>query len=228
MSPVFAAAHGKRPHHSSTVALSLGSIGVVYGDIGTSPLYALREGLATATRGGRAGAEEVIGIVSLLLWLLILIVTFKYVTLILRADNRGEGGTLSLLALGQRALKGRTPWLLGLGIVGTSLFFGDAVITPAVSILSAVEGIKLIAPHFEPYVIPTTLAIIVTLFWAQRRGTAGIARLFGPIMLVWFLVMAGMGLFHIADDTTILKAFSPLPGLWFLFNHGAASLPVLG
>ncbi|MDG1378216.1 MAG: potassium transporter Kup [Yoonia sp.] len=228
MSPVFAAAHGKRSHHSSTVALSLGSVGVVYGDIGTSPRYALREGLATATRGGRAGPEEVIGIVSLLLWLLILIVTLKYVTLILRADNRGEGGTLSLLALGQRALKGRTPWLLGLGIIGTSLFFGDAVITPAVSILSAVEGIKLIAPHFEPYVIPTTLAIITTLFWAQRRGTAGIARLFGPIMLVWFLVMAGLGLSHIADDPTILKAFSPVPGLQFLFNHGAASLPVLG
>lgn len=228
MSPVYAAAHGKQSHHNSTVALSLGSIGVVYGDIGTSPLYALREGLATATHGGRAGPEEVIGIVSLLLWLLILIVTLKYVTLILRADNRGEGGTLSLLALGQRALKGRTPWLLALGIIGTSLFFGDAMITPAVSILSAVEGITLIAPHFEPYVIPTTIAIIIALFWVQRRGTAGIAQLFGPIMLVWFLLMAGMGLSHIADDPTILKAFSPLPGVMFLVNHGPASLPVIG
>lgn len=228
MSPVFAAAHGSQHHKASTLALSVGSIGVVYGDIGTSPLYALREGLATATNGGRAGPAEVIGIVSLLLWLLILIVMFKYVTLILRADNRGEGGTLSLLALGQRALGGRTPWLLALGIIGTSLFFGDAMITPAISILSAVEGITLVAPHFEPYVIPVTITIIIALFWAQRRGTAGIARLFGPIMLVWFLLMAAMGLSHIADDLTILRALSPVPGIWFLFTHGAAALPVLG
>ena len=210
------------------MALSLGSVGVVYGDIGTSPLYALREGLAAATRGAPAGANDVIGIVSLLLWLLIIIVTFKYVTLILRADNRGEGGTLSLLALGQRAMGGRTRGLLAIGIIGTALFFGDAMITPAISVLSAIEGITLIAPGFSPYVIPTTLTIIVALFLVQSKGTAGIAKFFGPIMLVWFIMMAGMGLAHVADDPAILAALNPLPGIRFLLTHGAAAMAVIG
>ncbi|MEH6654158.1 potassium transporter Kup [Loktanella salsilacus] len=224
MSPV-TTGHAARP--ASTVALALGSVGVVYGDIGTSPLYALREGLAAATRGSPAQSGDVLGIVSLLLWLLILIATFKYVVLILRADNRGEGGTLSLLALGQRAL-GKRRGLLILGIVGTSLFFGDAIITPAISVLSAVEGVTLIVPSFAPYVIPVTIGIIIALFAAQRRGTEGISRLFGPIMLVWFAMLAIMGLIHIADDPRILGAFSPVPGLQFLFTHGASALPVLG
>ena len=224
MSPV-TNGHAARP--ASTLALAVGSVGVVYGDIGTSPLYALREGLAAATRGGEAQSGDVLGIVSLLLWLLILIATFKYVVLILRADNRGEGGTLSLLALGQRAL-GQKRALLMLGIVGTSLFFGDAIITPAISVLSAVEGVTLIVPSFAPYVIPVTIGIIIMLFAAQRRGTEGISRLFGPIMLAWFLLMAVMGLRHIADDPRILGAFSPVPGVHFLFTHGASALPVLG
>ena len=218
---------GKPSRRASTLALSLGSVGVVYGDIGTSPLYALREGLAAATRGSPAVAGDVIGIVSLLLWLLILIATFKYVVLILRADNKGEGGTLSLLALGQKAL-GKRRGLLLLGIVGTSLFFGDAIITPAISVLSAVEGVTLIVPSFSPFVIPVTIGILIVLFAVQRRGTEGISRLFGPIMLCWFLMMALMGLRHIADDPHILSAFSPVPGLRFLLTHGPAALPILG
>ena len=211
-----------------TIALTIGSVGVVYGDIGTSPLYALREGLAAATEGREAGASDVIGIVSLLLWLLIFIATFKYVILMLRADNRGEGGTLSLLALGQRAFGGRTRLLIALGIIGTALFFGDAIITPAISVLSAVEGVTLIAPRFDAYVIPTTIVILLTLFWFQRRGTGGVSRLFGPIMLAWFAMIALLGLRHIADGPQILAALSPIPGIAFLLHHGDAALPVLG
>ncbi len=211
-----------------TVALTIGSVGVVYGDIGTSPLYALREGLAAATEGREAGAGDVIGIVSLLLWLLIFIATFKYVVLMLRADNRGEGGTLSLLALGQRAFGGRTRILIALGIIGTSLFFGDAIITPAISVLSAVEGVTLIAPHFDRYVIPATILILLTLFWFQRRGTGRVSRLFGPIMLAWFAMIALLGLRHIAEGPQVLAALSPVPGIAFLLHHGDAALPVLG
>ena len=181
------------PRSESTWALALGSIGVVFGDIGTSPLYAMREALHAARRDGLT-PDDVIGVISLLIWTLILIVTVKYVILVMRADNRGEGGTLSLVALVQQALGRRPAWLLALGMVGVSLFFGDAVITPAMSVLSAVEGMTLVAPRFGPYVVPVTLAIIVGLFAVQRHGTAAVSKLFGPIMLVWFLSMAGMGL----------------------------------
>ncbi len=228
MSPVTAGPSGALQKHPTTLALTVGSIGVVYGDIGTSPLYALREGLAAATRGREATPQDVVGVVSLLIWLLILIATFKYVILILRADNRGEGGTLSLLALGQKAFGGRTRLLLTLGIIGTSLFFGDAIITPAISVLSAVEGVTLVAPGFSHLVIPTTLGILFALFWMQRRGTGGISKLFGPVMLVWFAVLSAMGLWHISDDPTILRALNPIPGLNYLIHHGAGALPVIG
>ncbi|SEM59251.1 KUP system potassium uptake protein [Loktanella fryxellensis] len=227
MSSVHAGAARSAARPASTAALAVGSVGVVYGDIGTSPLYALREGLHAATHGGAAQRGDVIGIVSLLLWLLILIATFKYVVLILRADNRGEGGTLSLLALGQKVM-GQRHWLLILGVVGTALFFGDAIITPAISVLSAVEGVTLIVPAFDPYVVPVTIGILICLFAAQRRGTEGISRLFGPIMLAWFALMAAMGLIHIFDDPTIFRAFSPVPGVQYLFTHGASALVVLG
>ena len=207
--------------------LALGSVGVVYGDIGTSPLYALREALHAAGRDGLAEAE-VIGIVSLLIWTLILIVTVKYVMLILRADNRGEGGTLSLLALAQRAIGRRTPLLFLLGVAGAALFYGDAAITPAISVLSAVEGLELVAPHFEPYVLPATVTIIVLLFWVQSRGTERIAVFFGPITLLWFLVMAALGLSHAGDRLTIFHAFDPLNAVGFLVSHGLGSLPVMG
>lgn len=228
MSPIRADHIGNRAKQASTLSLSIGSVGIVYGDIGTSPLYALREGLAAATEGHVAEINEVTGIVSLLLWLLIVIASFKYVVLILRADNRGEGGTLSLLALTRRALGGNRPMILAAGIIGTALFFGDAMITPAISVLSAVEGVALVAPAFSQWVVPVTIIILVMLFWAQSRGTGGISRLFGPIMLLWFAVMAVMGFGHIIQAPQILWAFSPVPGLSYLFTHGEHAVPVLG
>lgn len=207
--------------------LVLGSIGVVYGDIGTSPLYALRESLHAASRGGLL-AEEVVGVVSLLLWTLVLIVTVKYILLVMRADNRGEGGTLSLVALVQQALMRRPGWLLAIGVVGISLFFGDAMITPAMSVLSAVEGMALVAPAFKPFVVLTTLAIILGLFIFQAQGTERVSSLFGPIMVLWFLVMSGLGLRHLGDDTAILAALNPIHAFRFLTTHGFGSFVVLG
>lgn len=216
------------PHsHGSLLKLTLGAIGVVYGDIGTSPLYAMRESLHAASRDGLV-REDVLGVISLLVWTLMLIVTLKYVTLIMRADNNGEGGTLSLIALVQRALKRRPTVLIGLGAVGISLFFGDAIITPAMSVLSAVEGSALVAPGLEPYVVPMTLGIIVALFAVQSRGTEAVSVMFGPIMVVWFLVMAVMGVIHIFDDPTIFAALNPMHALGFLVDNGLASFIVLG
>ena len=208
-------------------ALALGSVGVVYGDIGTSPLYALREALYHAQEGG-VTREEVLGVTSLLLWALIFIVTGKYVLFLMRADNRGEGGTLSLMALAQRALGRSTPAVFLLGVAGAALFYGDALITPAISVLSAVEGLKLVTPVFEPYVIPITVAILLALFAAQRQGTGMVAAFFGPITACWFLTMAGLGLLHLHDDLGVLAAFNPGHAFGFLFSHGAVGFVVLG
>jgi KUP system potassium uptake protein len=212
-------------------ALTLGSIGVVYGDIGTSTLYALKESLAAAT--GHAGHEAltrdmVLGVVSLILWALLLIVTTKYVLLVLRADNNGEGGTLSLITLAQRALGHSAGVTVILGIAGASLFYGDAIITPAISVLSAVEGLKLVTPAFDPYVIPLSLAIIIGLFSVQSFGTARVASFFGPITTIWFMAMAVGGLTHIVDDSSILGAINPAYGVSFLASHGTAGLFALG
>ena len=214
-------------HASHFWKLVLGSVGVVYGDIGTSPLYALREGLHAAARDGLT-EDEVIGIVSLLIWTLILIVTLKYVVLILRADNRGEGGTLSLLALAQRAVGRRTQLLFVLGVAGAALFYGDAAITPAISVLSALEGLEIVAPHFDAYILPITAVIIVLLFWVQSSGTARVSAFFGPITLVWFLVLAALGLYHAGDRPAIFAALNPAHCIGFLFHHGLGSLPVMG
>lgn len=209
--------------------LTLGSVGVVYGDIGTSPIYAMRESLHAAGRlEGGLERGDVVGVISLLIWALTVIVAFKYVVLILRADNRGEGGTLSLVALVQQALDRRPVWLLGLGMVGISLFFGDAMITPAISVLSAVEGLELVTPAFDPYVVPITLAIIAGLFFVQRWGTGAVSAFFGPVTAVWFLVMGVLGLLHIGDDPDILWALSPTYAAGFLVEHGLASFIVLG
>ena len=221
-------AKGKTPPATSKLwKLVLGSIGVVYGDIGTSPLYALRESLHAAGRDGLTKGE-VIGVISLLIWTLILIVTVKYVLLIMRADNRGEGGTLSLVALVQQALRRRPVWLTSIGVVGISLFFGDAIITPAMSVLSAVEGLALVTPGFSPFVVPLTLAIIVVIFVVQNRGTEQVSTFFGPIMVVWFVVMAGLGLWHLTGDWEILKALNPGHAVGFLLTEGWASFIVLG
>src|ERR1700742_3331653 len=183
-------AHIEGPGTTGFWALTLGSIGVVFGDIGTSPLYAFREAVAGAAQGQPITRVMVLGVLSLILWALFIVVTAKYVLLLLRADNNGEGGTLSLMALSQRAL-GRRSWpLLALGVIGASMFIGDSMITPAISVLSAVEGLKLATPAFEHYVVPLTVFILVVLFSVQSSGTARVASAFGPVMVVWFTSLA--------------------------------------
>jgi KUP system potassium uptake protein len=209
-------------------ALTLGSVGVVYGDIGTSPLYAFREAVSAAQASGAPAREAVIGVLSLILWALTLIVTLKYVMVLLRADNDSEGGTFALMALAQRASHGSAPLLLGLGIAGAAFFYGDAVITPAISVLSAVEGLKLVTPAFDRFVVPIALLVIIGLFVVQSHGTARVASLFGPITLVWFMVMAGGGLAHIIDDPGVFLAVNPLYGIAFAASHGLVGLIVLG
>jgi KUP system potassium uptake protein len=208
--------------------LTLGSVGVVYGDIGTSPLYALKESLTAASAGGQLTREMVIGVMSLMLWALIIVVTLKYVLLIMRADNNGEGGTLALMALLQRVMGHNVFAVTLLGMASASLFYGDAMITPAISVLSAVEGLKLATPAFEPYVIPLSLGILVALFSIQSRGTAAVAAWFGPITSVWFIAMAIGGFSHLAADPSILAALNPVHGVSFLLNHGRVGLLALG
>ena len=207
--------------------LALGSIGVVFGDIGTSPLYALQTALGQFKQSGLTPAE-VIGVVSLIIWALLIIVTGKYVLFLMQADNKGEGGILSLMALAQRALGQRTTIAFLLGVAGASLFSGDAIITPAISVLSALEGLKQVNADLAPYVLPATIVILVLLFTAQSRGTAGVAAFFGPIMVVFFVVNAALGLFHISTEWGILRALSPIPGLAFIQAHGAIGFIVLG
>jgi KUP system potassium uptake protein len=209
-------------------ALTLGSIGVVFGDIGTSPLYALRVAVGGATQGQDVTRIIVLGVLSLILWALLVVVTTKYVLLLLRADNNGEGGTLSLMALGQRALGRRSLFLLGLGVVGASMFIGDSMITPAISVLSAVEGLKLATPALEHYVVPLTVFILVVLFSVQSSGTARVASAFGPVMVVWFATLAVMGLVHISDDPSVLAAINPYYAIQFLLSHGTIGLVTLG
>src|SRR5690348_15019977 len=209
-------------------ALTLGSIGVVFGDIGTSPLYALRVAVAGAAQGQPVTRIIVLGVLSLILWSLLIVVTAKYVLLLLRADNNGEGGTLSLMALGQRALGRRSLLLLALGVVGASMFIGDSMITPAISVLSAVEGLKLATPAFEHFVVPLTIFILVALFAVQSSGTARVASAFGPVMVVWFATLATVGLIHISDDPTVLAAINPWYGFQFLLSHGTIGLVTLG
>ncbi|MCL4067071.1 potassium transporter Kup [Pseudomonas sp. GX19020] len=224
---------GHSARKPAMAALTLGVLGVVYGDIGTSPLYALREAMvASGATRGHAPAENIFGVISLIIWTLTLIVSVKYVGILLRADNDGEGGTLSLLALAQRALgqmRGRRALVLVvLGILGAALFSGDAVITPAVSVLSAVEGLKLIAPGTAPFVEPVAMAVIVLLFWVQKHGTDFVSRFFGPVMLLWFLVLAAGGLWRLCEAPEVLSALSPHHALQFLLTHQGVALAVLG
>jgi KUP system potassium uptake protein len=207
--------------------LALGSIGVVFGDIGTSPLYALQTALGQFRDSG-LGVAEVIGVVSLIIWALLIVVTGKYVLFLMQADNKGEGGILSLKALAQRALGQRTTVAFLLGVAGAALFSGDAIITPAISVLSALEGLKQVNADLAPYVLPATIVILVLLFTAQSRGTAGVAAFFGPIMVVFFVVNAALGLAHISNEWSILRALSPIPGLAFIHGHGAIGFIVLG
>jgi KUP system potassium uptake protein len=214
--------------HASFAALIVGSIGVVYGDIGTSPLYAFREAVHAASHGGPPTRDIVLGVLSLIVWALLIVVTAKYVLLLLRADNNGEGGSLSLMALGLRSLGRRTLPLLVLGIIGASMFIGDSMITPAISVLSAMEGLKLVAPALQDYVVPLTVLILVLLFSVQSRGTAMVATAFGPVMIVWFLTLTVLGLSHISDDPGVLAALNPWYGVKFLLTHGTIGLVTLG
>ena len=214
---------------SSLAALTLGAIGVVYGDIGTSVLYAVKEvfgsGHVPFTHA------NVYGILSILFWTLTVIVSLKYVVLVLRADNHGEGGLIAMLALASTAVKDRPELrqtLLAIGIFGTALFYGDGVITPAISVLSAVEGLEVISPAFRKYVVPITLVVLFALFAVQKRGTGGIGKFFGPITVVWFLTIAGLGVVQIVDHPEILAALSPHHALRFMWQQPGTTFIILG
>jgi len=212
-------------------ALTIGAIGVVFGDIGTSPLYAFREALSQAAADGLT-ADEILGVLSLALWSLILIVSIKYVTFLMRADNQGEGGVLALAALARRALGWRSRIALVLGAAGAALFYGDAIITPSLSVLSAVEGLRTIPGGADAIgdhtILAVTIAILIGLFMIQARGTARVSVLFGPVCVLWFLVIGGLGLYHISDEPGILWAFNPWHAGQFLATHGVLGLFVLG
>jgi KUP system potassium uptake protein len=222
--------HGDGSSHGGFATLTLGAIGVVFGDIGTSPLYAMREALSHARTTDNIEVS-VLGVVSLVLWALTLIVTVKYVIFLMRADNKGEGGTLALMALAQRALGRRSTTIFFLGVVGASLFYGDGMITPAISVMGAIEGLKDapgIGLTLSKYVLPLSAVVLVTLFLVQSRGTQKIATLFGPIMVAWFLTLAGLGVYHLMDDWSILRAFSPYYGVRFLIENGFIGFIILG
>jgi KUP system potassium uptake protein len=234
MAQAYQAAHSADPASSDSHltrnfwSLTVGSIGVVYGDIGTSPLYAFKEAIGAAKEHGVIGREPVLGVLSLILWALLLIVTLKYVLILLRADNKGEGGTFALMALGQSVAKRSAPLLLGLGIAGVSFFYGDAIITPAMSVLSAVEGLKLVTPALEKAVLPIAAVVLILLFVSQSRGTAKVAFFFGPITIAWFVAMAIGGLVHLLDDPSVLMAFNPYYGVQFAISHGIIGLTTMG
>ena len=212
-----------QPRLAAFLALALGSAGVVYGDIGTSPLYAFKESIAHLREAsGRAAAADVIGVVSLMFWALMVIVTLKYVLILMRFSNRGEGGTLSLMALVQKAGGRGAQVVLLVGMLGAGLFFGDAMLTPAISVLSAVEGLKVVNGldgRIDPFITPIALAILLALFAAQRSGTGGIGRWFGPICLVWFASLAALGIAAILRAPQVLAALSPMEGLALFARH---------
>jgi len=218
------------PARQGLAALTMGAIGVVYGDIGTSPLYTVKEVFAPAT-GVALSPENLIGAVSVIFWALMLIVTFKYVVLILRADNRGEGGGLALTALAASAVRDRPALrraLLLIGLFGATLFYGDSIITPAISVLGAVEGLEVVAPSLQPYVLPISLGVLLALFFVQRLGTHAVGKMFGPVIVLWFVVLGVTGLVHIAHEPTILQALNPLHAARFIAERGWHLLAAIG
>ncbi|HYD29449.1 MAG TPA: KUP/HAK/KT family potassium transporter, partial [Azospirillaceae bacterium] len=208
--------------NTKMAGLTLGALGVVFGDIGTSPLYTLRE-CFMPEHGLALTPGNVLGILSLIFWALIFVVTVKYILFVMRADNKGEGGILALMALaihGRQTSPRKLTLLLALGIFGAALFYGDGMITPAISVLSAVEGLEVASPALEHVVVPVTLAILVALFSIQNRGTAKVGALFGPIMLVWFATLAVLGIKELVTDPSVLAAIDPRYGFAFLTAHG--------
>src|SRR5215813_8115048 len=216
--------------HSSvrnrTATLTLSALGVVFGDIGTSPLYTVKECFSEFT-GVQPTHDNVLGMLSLITWVLILVVTVKYVMVVMRADNRGEGGVLALMALVMRQAgitERRRHIYLMIGLAGAALFYGDCLLTPAISVLSAIEGLKVATPAFEPYVIAIALGVLIALFTVQRAGTAGVGRWFGPIMVAWFTLLFVLGLRHIVEKPQVLEALLPLHALNFGMRHGVVTL----
>ena len=221
--------HGLGPEDRFAMyKMAFAALGVVYGDIGTSPLYAMREALHPVVQAGGDLRLAVLGVVSLLIWALLIVVTLKYVLMLMRADNRGEGGILSLVVLVETLLNRKGGLVLILGVVGAAFFFGDAMITPAMTTLGAVEGLKIINPNFEDFVVPLALLILVTLFVFQYKGTAGVASFFAPITFLWFIVIALLGIMHFADDFGIFYAFNPYYGIRMLMDQPGLALLVFG
>src|SRR6266852_6592925 len=211
------------------LTLSLGALGVVYGDIGTSPLYSLRE-CFRSDHGVAPTPQNVLGTLSLIVWSLIIIISIKYLALVMRADNRGEGGILALMSLvGTRSEEGRRRVILiALGLFGAALLYGDGMITPAISVLSAIEGLEVATPVFSPFVVPITVIVLVVLFIVQRFGTAWVGALFGPVMLVWFVVIAILGTIHLVREVHVLAAFNPLHAVRFFSDNHKRGFLVLG
>ena len=217
-------------HKSSLAALTLAAVGIVYGDIGTSPLYAMKE-VFSVQHGLALNQANLLGVVSLIVWSLIMVVSLKYVTLILRADNHGEGGIMALLALTLSSVgkNSRSYFpLMVIGLFGAALFFGDGIITPAISVLSAMEGLEVATPAFKPYVVPLTLILLTGLYMLQKHGTAGIGKWFGPIMMIWFAALAGMGVVNIIAAPQILAALNPLHALLFMMENRWIAFIALG
>jgi len=207
--------------------LVLGALGVVYGDIGTSPIYAFRQALAS--RPGLSDvSSEVLGLLSLIIWALTLTVTVKYIFFVTKADNKGEGGTLSLMSLASASFKKQPRWILFMGVIGAAMFFGDAIITPAISVLSAVEGVTVVAPNLAPWVVPVTLVLICGVFFVQRFGTAGVSRVFGPVTAIWFIALGLAGLYRIIENPEVLWALNPAYGITFLMTHWGIATIVVG
>src|SRR5438270_3576348 len=218
------------PPQQSTAALTLLALGVVYGDIGTSPLYAVKETF-NPEHGIAINEANIVGGLSTIFWILMVVVSLKYVVLVLRADNRGEGGIMALLAMATASIKRHPQWtsaLLLIGVFGASLFYGDAVLTPAISVLSAIEGLEVGTAAFKPYVVPLATGILIGLFLIQKHGSGFVGLLFGPVMVLWFGALGAAGIWNIAQHPTVLAALNPLYALHFVTGHGFASFIVLG
>ncbi len=220
---------GSHGRQAGTAGLALAAIGIVYGDIGTSPLYTMRE-VFHGSHGLPLTADNILSVLSLIFWSLMIIVSLKYVLFIMRADNRGEGGIMALIALTRQQNHSPTVRrvLMGLGIFGAALFYGDGVITPAISVLSAVEGLEVAAPVLKPYVVPITILVLVGLFMFQRKGTASVGALFGPVMVLWFLVLAGLGIWNILAQPAVLQALNPIYAISFFAAHGWHAFLAMG
>ena len=222
--------HGVTLNKSQQAALALAALGVVYGDIGTSPLYTMKEVFA-GIHPIPLTPDNVLGIISLVLWSLIVIVSVKYVVFIMRADNRGEGGIMALIALALHGAKGQLKYqraILLAGLLGAGMFYGDGMVTPAISVLSALEGLEVATPVLRPFVIPLTLTVLFVLFYVQRKGTASVGTFFGPVMLLWFATLGGLGIYNIVLSPEILKAISPTYGLFFLINNSGIAIVAMG